>query len=408
MWTLEDAVNNSTNKVVVPRDGIITISKPDTARVNAYVNDAEIPTQQVAVKAGDTVYFKLTNYNEGETPIGFMYEDINDVVMLPGKPETSDMIKNPEKVIKDYGDRVLGELNKQAEQARNYYEKLATQVKQAVGNTALSTTSTGETKMAEVMTPGMIMGMGGSGGGDGLFGGGGGGGLIGGLILGSLLRQGNGGLFGGGAEGGAAGAALRSPPEQVAANMALMQAIGQVDKSVAVSTSAMEASQATQTLGLTTQLNNVASSLASRTDNLKDVVNQNAVALMQGQAAINQNIMENRYELSKDISADGEKTRALIISQYEINLQRQLSDANAAIIELRSDGRYAERSRGVEVNTTTTVNQMQQQQQQQAQYGQLANLIYSLGQSIQNNNAAINVGSGTQTSTPTNTNTNIR
>ena len=44
--------------------------------------------------------------------------------------------------------------------------------------------------MAEVMTPGMIMGMGGSGGGDGLFGGGGG--LIGGLILGSLLRQGNG------------------------------------------------------------------------------------------------------------------------------------------------------------------------------------------------------------------------
>lgn len=408
MWTLEDAVNNSTNKVVVPRDGIITISKPDTARVNAYVNDAEIPTQQVAVKAGDTVYFKLTNYNEGETPIGFMYEDINDVVMLPGKPETSDMIKNPEKVIKDYGDRVLGELNKQAEQARNYYEKLATQVKQAVGNTALSTTSTGETKMAEVMTPGMIMGMGGSGGGDGLFGGGGGGGLIGGLILGSLLRQGNGGLFGGGADGGAAGAALRSPPEQVTANMSLMQAIGQVDKAVAVSTAAMEASQANQTIGINAALNSVTQGLSLRIDNVKDVVNQNSVALMQGQAAINQNIMENRYELSKDISTDGEKTRALITSQYEINLQRQLADANAAIIELRNDGRYAERSRGIEVNTTTTVNQMQQQQQQQAQFGQLANLIYALGQNITNGNAAINVGSGTQTSTPTNTNTNIR
>ena len=52
--------------------------------------------------------------------------------------------------------------------------------------------------MAEVMTPSMIMG---AGSGDGGLGFGGGGGLIGGLILGSLLRQGRGGLFGD--EGGA-------------------------------------------------------------------------------------------------------------------------------------------------------------------------------------------------------------
>ena len=129
---------------------------------------------------------------------------------------------------------------------------------------------------------------------------------------------------------------------------------------------------------------------------------------MQGQAAINQNIMENRYELSKDIAADGEKTRALLTQQYEINLQRQLADANAAIIELRSDGRFAERSRGIEVTTTNNINQMQQQQQQQAQYGQLSNLIWGLSQSIRSNNEAINVGSGTLTASPTNTNTNIR
>jgi hypothetical protein len=129
---------------------------------------------------------------------------------------------------------------------------------------------------------------------------------------------------------------------------------------------------------------------------------------MQGQAAINQNIMENRYELSKDISTDGEKTRALITQQYELNLQRQLADANAAIIELRSREFSGNAARGVEVTTTNNINQMQQQQQQQAQYGQLANLIWSLGQSIRNDNSAINVGSGTQTSTPTNTNTNIR
>jgi hypothetical protein len=268
--------------------------------------------------------------------------------------------------------------------------------------------------MAEILNPtGMMM----SGNDGGLFGGGGGG-LIGGLILGSLLRQGNGGLFGGN-DGTAAGAILRSPPEQVAANMSLMQAIGAVDKSVALNAAAFEASQATQSLGLTNQFNNITASLASRVDGVKDVVNTNNVALMQGQnalmqsqmtstAAINQNIMENRYEISKDISTDGEKTRALITAQYEAALNRQLSDANAQVIALQTRQQFDHSSRGVEVTTTNNINQMQQQQQQQAQYGQLANLIWGLGQSIRNSDSAINVGSGTQTSTPTNTNTNIR
>lgn len=291
-------------------------------------------------------------------------------------------------------EEAMDALKKQASFAEDYYKQLASQTKDKLK----------EIDMAEVMTPGMIMGMGG--GGDSGFGTGGG--LIGGLILGSLLRN-NGNLFGGDGAGGAAlGATLRNPPEQNQANMDLMAAIGAVDKSVAVSTAAMEASQATQTLGITSQLNSITQALASRVDGVKDVVNQNSVALMQGQAAINQNIMENRYELSKDISADGEKTRALITQQYEINLQRQLADANAAIIELRSREFSGNAARGVEVTTTNNINQMQQQQQQQAQYSQLANLIWALGQNITNANSAINVGSGTQTSTNTPTNTNIR
>lgn len=289
-------------------------------------------------------------------------------------------------------------LSKMASFADEYYKQLASQTKEKLK----------ETKMADIMTPTIPMMMGG-GGGDGLFGGGaGGGGLIGGLILGSLLRNGGNLLGGDGAGGAALGATLRNPPEQNQANMDLMAGIGAVDKSVAVSTATMEASQATQTLGITSQLNSITQALASRVDGVKDVINVNSVALMQGQAAINQNIMENRYELSKDISADGEKTRALITQQYEINLQRQLSEANAALIELRSNANSAALSRGVEITTTNNINQMQQQQQQQAQYGQLANLIWSLGQSIRSDNAAINVGSGTQTANPSNTNTNIR
>ena len=240
-------------------------------------------------------------------------------------------------------------------------------------------------------------------GGDGLFGGGG---LIGGLILGSLLRN-NGNLFGNDGAG-AAGAALRSPPEQVQANMSLMQAIGAVDKSVATSTSAMEASQATQTLGITTQLNNVASSLAARTDSVKEAVNAGTMVLAQQLNGVQQQIMENRYELSKDISADGDKTRALLVQQYEATLNRQLTDANAAIIALQAKIDTGAATRGVEVTTTNNINQMQQQQQQQQQWGQLYNMLWGIAQNIQSTNSAINVGSGTQTANPANTNTNIR
>jgi hypothetical protein len=251
--------------------------------------------------------------------------------------------------------------------------------------------------MAEILNPsGMMM----SGGGDGF---GLGGGLIGGLLLGALLRNGNGGLLGG---DGVGGAVLRNPPEQDQANMSLMQAIGAVDKATAVATAAMEASQATQTLGITTQLNNVASSLAARTDSIKDVVNAGTMVLAQQLNGVERSVMENRYELAKDINTDGDKTRALITAQYEATLNRQLSDANAAVIALQSKIDNGSIARGVEVNTTNNISQMQQQSQQQAQYAHLANLIYGLGQNI--TNGAINVGSGTLTANPTNANTSIR
>lgn len=258
--------------------------------------------------------------------------------------------------------------------------------------------------MAEILNPtGMMM----SGDGGGLFGGGGGGGLIGGLILGSLLRN-NGNLFGGNGDGAAAAAVLRSPPEQVQANMSLMQAIGAVDKAVSNSTASMEASQATQTLGITSQLNSVTSSLANRVDGVKDTVSAMAMVLSQQINGLEKTTMENRYELARDINEDGDKTRALVTAQYEAALNRQLSDANAAVIALQNRFDFAERSRGIEVTTTNNINQMQSQQQQQQQYGHLYNALWALAQNIQNTNSAINVGSGTQTANPLNTNTNIR
>jgi hypothetical protein len=252
--------------------------------------------------------------------------------------------------------------------------------------------------MAESITPaGMMMS-----GGDGLFGGSG---LIGGLILGSLLRN-NGNLFGADGAGGAA--ALRSPPEQSQANMSLMNAIGEVGKQVALGTATVETSNATQTGQLTNAISSSTSANLIAIQGIKDNVSAATQALTSQINGVQQQVMENRYELSKDISADGEKTRALLVQQYEATLNRQLSDANAAVIALQAklDGQNA--ARGVEVTTTNNINQMQQQQQQQQQWGQLYNHLWALAQSINSTNSAINVGSGTQTANPANTNTNIR
>ena len=180
--------------------------------------------------------------------------------------------------------------------------------------------------MAESITPaGMMMS-----GGDGLFGGGG---LIGGLILGSLLRN-NGNLFGN--DGAAGAAALRSPPEQSQANMSLMNAIGEVGKQVALGTATVETSNATQTGQLTNAINSSTSANLIAIQSIKDNISASTQALTQQLNGVNQQVMENRYELSKDISNDGEKTRALLVQQYEATLNRQLSDANAAVIALQA------------------------------------------------------------------------
>ena len=254
--------------------------------------------------------------------------------------------------------------------------------------------------MAESITPaGMMMS-----GGDGLFGGGGG--LIGGLILGSLLRN-NGNLLGG--DGNAVGGAvLRSPPEQVQANMSIMQSLGDINRSVALGTATTETSNATQTGQLTNAINAATSANLIAIQGVKDNVSAGTMVLAQQLNGVEKSIMENRYELSKDITNDGEKTRALITSQYEATLNRQLSDANAAVIALQAKLDTGAIARGVEVNTTNNINQMQQQQQSQQQWGQLYNVLWGLAQNIRSNNEAINVGSGTLTANPSNTNTNIR
>lgn len=278
---------------------------------------------------------------------------------------------------------------------------------------------------------------------DGLFGGGGGGGLIGGLILGSLLRN-NGNIFGGDGSGAAAAAALN--PTQNQANMSLMAGLGDIKQAVAVNSANMETSQALQSSTIQNQLSQVAGALTNTVNGVKDtivsgdmtlmnaingvkdVTNANGIALMNmingveksntaastailGQISnLDKTVMSAQNAVQQSITADGDKTRALLINQYEATLNRQLQEANAALVELRSQQNLASAARGIEVNTTNNINQAQAQQQQQAQFAALAGLVGNLAndlQYIRATNQAINIG-GTQTANPANTNTQIR
>lgn len=196
--------------------------------------------------------------------------------------------------------------------------------------------------------------------------------------------------------------------EQNQANMSLMQSIGQVDKAVAASTAEMQASQAAQSAGIVSQLNNVASSLAGRIDGVKDVINNNAMHLAEKMCAVDKSIMENRYELSKDITHDGDKTRALLVSQNEATLNRLLSEARNEISDLRNDYGGFRRSHDSSINVAQTVNQAQQQQQQQSQFDRLYCMLNDTLQNIRTTNQAINIGSGRQVANPENTSTNNR
>lgn len=196
--------------------------------------------------------------------------------------------------------------------------------------------------------------------------------------------------------------------EQNQANMSLMQSIGAVDKSIAVSAASLEASQALQTLSITQQAGNLAAGLSATVQGVKESVNAMAMVLAQQIAGVDRSVMESRYEVSKDITADGDRTRSLITANYQDTLNRQLAEANAALIEARSEERAYRRSRDGEVNVTQSVNQAQQQAQQQGQFDRLYHMLADASQSIKATNQAINFGSGTLTANPTNTTSNNR
>ena len=256
--------------------------------------------------------------------------------------------------------------------------------------------------MAESITPaGMMMS-----GGDGLFGGGGG--LIGGLILGSLLRN-NGNLFGNNqGDGNIGGIATQAGVQSVVNQSAIQQELADIKAAIPYNEAQMQLALANAQTALTSQINNSNAVTQTGFQNTQNQLNQIENLIGRDLLNLNNSVTTGTLQTISAVKDDGEKTRALITQQYEATLNRQLNDANARIIALENKQELNSATRGVEVNTTNNINQMQQQQQQQQQFAQLYNVLWGLAQSIRSTNEAINVGTGTLTANPVNTNTNIR
>lgn len=213
------------------------------------------------------------------------------------------------------------------------------------------------------------------GGGDFGFGGGGGG-----FLLGLLLARA--GLFGN-REGGAA----------LDVTNLIQAKLGDIQAAIPLTACQTESNinQAVSSLALGVQ---------SGFSNLKDAVQAGQVVTLTT-ANQTQNVVQS----------DGEKTRALIQSINDANLQRELTVAQAALTEQRS----AQRVRDVEVNVSQIVSQSQlqaqQQQQQQAQFQALFNALNGIANQILVNRQTqdiVNLGTMTASGTQAAANTNVR
>lgn len=113
-----------------------------------------------------------------------------------------------------------------------------------------------------------------------------------------------------------------------------------------------------------------------------------------------------QYATLAAITADGEKTRALITENTIAQLNRLAAERQDEIIELRATAARDRDRHGIEINMINNQNQLQFQAQAQVLQTLSGGLVDAL-QSIRATNQAINIG-GTQLASPTNTNTNVR
>lgn len=249
-------------------------------------------------------------------------------------------------------------------------------------------------------------------GGDFGFGGGGfGSGLVGG-VLGGLLF-GRRGVLGG--EGGDGGPETRITDD--INNVAVLNKLGSIEAAIPLS-GAQTANVILQQTNQITQLA-AAAQLANAAgfSTTKDAVTNVGTIVLQGLNAVNMNVAEQACSVKQVVVNDGEKTRALLTSRFQLEDATEINKLNARVIELQSEGRRSHDAADLRLqitNTNTAVAaqaQGQVQAQQQQQGFLLSQIVNTLGGLVQvahatnNNVIAGNTGAvttGAQTANPVN------
>lgn len=251
-----------------------------------------------------------------------------------------------------------------------------------------------------------------------------GGGLVGGLLLGSLLR--NGGLNGlnGVNDGGCVTpsnlSAQLANVTDTQMNTTVLQSLGDIKASVPLAEGQTQLAIAgaqsditqqnqAQTIGLSNQLYTGQLSNIQGFANTKDAVDSLSTQVAIGQGVTNTNIERLGWQLSQSISNDGEKTRALITSNRIADLEQQLTVAQLNEREERANSARERDRQSVEISMINNQNQNQLQFQQQAQaLNTISSGIVAALQNIQATNQQLIIGNsgitsgGTQTSNPVN------
>lgn len=244
-----------------------------------------------------------------------------------------------------------------------------------------------------------------------LFGGQDSNGLIGGLILGSLLRNGGNlwGPNGGGvidpnaqqlAIDAAVSAALANANQANNNSMLLLKDIQDSSQEVISSISAAEnainasITQGNQTIliqQLQAQIANlmgqgeIKTAIATTSGSIVNEIHESESALSSQMNALNTNMLQGFNNVTREISADGDKTRAMIMANLVTELNNQIAD-------LRT--RSAVDAGGVNVTNNINQNQLQQQQQQQAVL-QTTLLQQLVGEIQRNTQSVVNLGTMT-------------
>lgn len=375
MWKIENTSDNSTNKFIATTDGLISVTKPDSIEVKAYVNDAVSAVHHVHVKAGDSVYFKLKNWEDEPTSIKFDYAGTTSEVLVPAGIEKEEDNMTPAETINLFANPMGG------------------------------------ANQGGAMGTGL------------------GAGLVGGLLGTALFgRNGLGGLNDG-------GVATAANVESVVNNTAILQGVADLKAAVPLAEAqvqlALAGAQADINANVSARADSITNSINTQSiTNANYIAGVNAnvsntgamnLAATKDAAAMNLAATNaaalaaerQAFALSQVIGTDGDKTRALIQSIDKSNDSRLITNLANEISDLKNSRNLDAATGNITIsntnNATAVAQQQQAQQQQQLQYQILNQLSVLAGdlQTVKQGQVIFNSGAMTGSATQAAANTRV-